>query len=159
MICCCGGKKSAAVFFYSKQLQRFKIPHKALVVLLHHRHFTSPWPNTQQHSAPIIWEWFYFHRLRGLRISRGCLIGGMIPETDVVLHAGAPETGLKQSFGDELTGSVSLKNIKALHISVLQTAVIYTFLSPGKHVIDVDQREHGEGSDEGARLDRDATPQ
>lgn len=44
-------------------------------------------------------------------------------------------------------------------ISLLLTAVIHTFLSRGKHVIDVDQREHGEGSDEGAGLDGDAAPQ
>lgn len=48
---------------------------------------------------------------------------------------------------------------KHYSISVLLTAVIHTFLSPGKDLIDVDQREHGEGSDEGACLDGDAAPQ
>lgn len=38
-------------------------------------------------------------------------------------------------------------------------AVVHTFLSRGKHVIDVDQREHGERSNQGARLDGDAAPQ
>ena len=39
------------------------------------------------------------------------------------------------------------------------TAIIHTLLSSGKHMIDVDQGEHGEGSDEGAGLDGDAAPQ
>lgn len=39
------------------------------------------------------------------------------------------------------------------------SAVINTFLSPGEHVIDVDQREHGKGANKGAGLDRDAAPQ
>lgn len=38
-------------------------------------------------------------------------------------------------------------------------AVIHAFLSPLEHGIDVHQREHGEGSDEGAGLDGDAAPQ
>lgn len=57
-------------------------------------------------------------------------------------------------------GAVFLKTRqKTLHISLLLTAVIHTLLSSSKHMIDVDQGEHGEGSDKGARLDRDATPQ
>jgi len=42
---------------------------------------------------------------------------------------------------------------------VLLTAVIHTFFASDKHLIDVYQREHGEGSDKGASLDGDATPQ
>lgn len=38
-------------------------------------------------------------------------------------------------------------------------AVIHTVLGAGEHVVDVHQREHGEGSDEGAGLDGDAAPQ
>lgn len=44
-------------------------------------------------------------------------------------------------------------------MSLLLTALIHTFLSPVEHVIDVDQREHGECSNKGAGLDRDAAPQ
>lgn len=43
--------------------------------------------------------------------------------------------------------------------STLLSAVIHTLLSPRKHVIDVDQREHGEGADERASLDGDAAPE
>lgn len=44
-------------------------------------------------------------------------------------------------------------------MSELLTAVIHAILSPGKHLIDVDQRKHGEGSDKRADLDGDAAPQ
>lgn len=39
------------------------------------------------------------------------------------------------------------------------TAVVHTFLSAGEHVVDVDQGEHDERSDQGARLDGDAAPE
>lgn len=39
------------------------------------------------------------------------------------------------------------------------TAVIHAILCPGKHLIDVDQGEHGEGPDKRASLYRDAAPQ
>lgn len=55
-------------------------------------------------------------------------------------------------------GTVSTKKLN-FRETLLLTAVIHTILSPGKHVIDVDQREHGEGSDKRASLDRDAAPQ
>lgn len=42
---------------------------------------------------------------------------------------------------------------------LLLTAVIHAVLSAGKHLVEVDQREHGEGSDKGAGLDGDAAPQ
>lgn len=82
--------------------------------------------------------------------------------TDLVLHSGTPENRVKTVIPhSNRMGTVSIKHIiseKTSHISLL-TAVSKTFFSAGEHVVDVDQREHGEGSDERAGLDGDAAPQ
>lgn len=46
-----------------------------------------------------------------------------------------------------------------MHIKLLAGAVIPAVLSPGEHMVDVDQREHGESPDKRAGLDGDAAPQ
>lgn len=46
-----------------------------------------------------------------------------------------------------------------MHIKLLAGAVIPADLSRGEHMVDVDQREHGESANKRARLDGDAAPQ
>lgn len=65
----------------------------------------------------------------------------------------------KTSFPETVTSCVDgFITLKTRVPSVLQ-AVVHTVPTPGKHVIHVDQGEHGEGADERAGLDGDATPE
>lgn len=77
-------------------------------------------------------------------------LSGLTHDLGLMLHM-APLT-LKHEFPPRKEESYNFRFFPLI-------AVIHALLSPGKHMIYINQREHGQGADERASLDGDATPQ